>query len=584
MDPTKLDFQGAEKFEVLPAWRTSGASNPLSGRLTTIKAGHRAQRKRRDRTTLNFAIAMEENDAVPEHRTVCAKHIVTPNSPKRGMWDLASLMFVIYDMIVVPLQLFDPPDTWFSKVASWGSRLFWTADIWATFMTGILQKDGTIEMKPFKIAKRYLMTWFCLDVTIVLTDWMEVFLLNNTGRIGYERIGKASRVFRILRMIRLLRLFRMRQVIKLITERIRSEKLTIFADMMKIIILIVGLGHLIACIWYGIGASGPPEKNWVTAFELDESPLGYKYSTSLHWSLSQFAGGMDEVRPHNVNERVFAVFIFLFAFTGATVFVSSLTSAMTRLHIIGGQRSQQLATLRRYLNDNHISNRLAIRVVRNAQHALWEQTRSIPEANVELLFVVSEALRVELHFEMYSPVYSRHHFFMRYIEKCPQVMCRVCHKATSMLAPSTGDVVFNAGETPPCPKMYFVLTGKMRYVSIAGNASEVNEQEWLAEAVLWTHWMHLGTLDAQVECNLCLLDSKMFQDIVGQFDHPDFDPRQYAEEFVDELNSAEGDLSDLPSTTENSYYDPNPIVSFWPFHAQRRQTDNCPGAGYVAGE
>merc|ERR1711959_606813 len=110
----------------------------------------------------------------------------------------------------------------------------------------------------------------------------------------------------------------------------------------------------------------------------------------------------------------------MFAFVMASIFVSSITSSMTQLNIIGSHRSQQLSILRRYLHQNKISHKLAMRVQRNAQFAISEQQRTLPENQVRLFSLVSEPLRVEMHFEMYAPVFASHPFFFDYIEECPQ--------------------------------------------------------------------------------------------------------------------------------------------------------------------
>merc|ERR1711963_1051675 len=86
--------------------------------------------------------------------------------------------------------------------------------------------------------------------------------------------------------------------------------------------------------------------------------------------------------------------------------------------------------------------------------------------------------------------------------------------------------------------MYIVCSGRLRYVSIEGQVLNVEERAWIAEGTLWTSWMHRGTLTAASDCRLCMLDALLFQDIAGQFDHPDFDPRVYAVAFVKDLNQA----------------------------------------------
>merc|ERR1712032_1246131 len=69
--------------------------------------------------------------------------------------------------------------------------------------------------------------------------------------------------------------------------------------------------------------------------------------------------------------------------------------------------------LRKYLLDNAISYILTMRVQRSAQHALLEQQNYIPEGHVELLELVSEPLRIELHFELYSRILKCHPFSSR---------------------------------------------------------------------------------------------------------------------------------------------------------------------------
>merc|ERR1712107_417818 len=82
-------------------------------------------------------------------------------------------------------------------------------------------------------------------------DWVEM-IWTAGANLSYVRFGKAARTFRILRMLRLLRLARMRELMKLIIERIRSEQLVIFIDILQIIVVIMGMAHLVACVWYGI--------------------------------------------------------------------------------------------------------------------------------------------------------------------------------------------------------------------------------------------------------------------------------------------------------------------------------------------
>merc|ERR1712032_1566621 len=102
---------------------------------------------------------------------------------------------------------------------------------------------------------------------------------------------------------------------------------------------------------------------------------------------------------------------------------------MTQLNILANEKVTKMSMLRKYLQQNTITYRLTLRVQRNAQHALLEQQNYIPEAHVELLELVSEPLRIELHSELYGRILRNHPFFEEYIEACPHIMQKVCHVA-----------------------------------------------------------------------------------------------------------------------------------------------------------
>jgi hypothetical protein len=124
-------------------------------------------------------------------------------------------------------------------------------------------------------------------------------------------------------------------------------------------------------------------------------------------------------------------------------------------------------------------------------------------------------------------------------------MRKVCHLATRFEIVSTGDIIFNAGEVPTQPVMYIVVYGELIY-DCHGIETEVNVGTSISEATLWTQWMHRGVLTATSDCRLCLLDSKEFQNIAGNFHHMDFNPRTYANGFVNALNAMDiQDVSDL---------------------------------------
>lgn len=552
--PTFANSRKAQFFEVLPIWRRS-KKHHVTHVVKATDANRKSSGLQKTATAVDPAASasagLMQSEPQKDNRDRLTRilHIINPNDPRRGMWDMTSLFLVLYDMVTIPLEFFDPPVTAFVTFMKWTTRMFWSTDMPLSFLTGYVTHEGFIEMRPKMIAIRYAKSWLVLDILIVAVDWMEVVMEANSS-MGFARMGKASRTFRIVRMLRLLRLARMREVLTLITERINSEKVVIIADILKALLIILALAHLIACVWFAVGSSGDLEGSWIDNAGYLRAPIVDKYFISLHWSIAQFAGGMDEVTPNRSSERIFAIGMFIFAFIVASVFVSSITSSMTQLNIVGSQSSQQVSALRRYLYQNGISNKLAVRVQRNAQHAVTEQLRQLPETAVVLLNVVSEPLRIEIHTEMYGPVLKAHPFFAKYIDECPQVMRKVCHIATQIVNVSTGDVIFCAGEIPSEPKMYIICNGDLEY-EFQDETANLGANHWVSEAVLWVEWMHRGSLTALSDARLCVVDAKNFQRLCSEFSAGNFDPEGYAHSFVNQLNE-DSSISDLPFD-----FDPN---------------------------
>jgi len=532
-----------DNFQVLDVWSRRKKARKKLGSAQFRNSGGSTSTKNSGRNS------MTEIDSTSDRTSGSSRCVAHPYDWKRGFWDMVSLILVIHDMAYIPLQFFDPPETSNTQAMAWFTRVFWTLDMPASFFTGFVTVDGFIELRLDRIAKRYLYSWLALDVVIVSIDWLELAFYENSS-LGLARMGKATRTFRIIRMLRLLRLARMRQVMVVLTERLRSEKVVVIFDIIRLVVFMISFAHFVACFWYGVGVAHGEEgatTSWVYMNGLETKGLHERYAVSLHWSIAQFAGGMDEVTPEHYLERLFAIAAFLLGFVVAAWFVSSLTSSMTQLNIIGSDKTQQLSALRVYLNQNGITHKLALRVQRNAQHALVEQQRAMPESNVELLQLVSIPLQVEIHLQMYTPHLSNHPFFYEYIEVVPQVMRKVCHMGAQISSISAGDVVFSAGEIPSEPKMYVVISGMLAY-NRGVEEVKVTEREWIAEHVLWTEWVHLGDLISTVDCRLCVLDAVVFQRLAMNFDHTDsfLDPAEYAAQFVATLNLMKGvELSDL---------------------------------------
>lgn len=174
-------------------------------------------------------------------RHTCA----APSSPWRGVWDVMSCTLVFYDMVMIPLEFLDPDEMPFDVGMGWVARIFWTLDFPASLCTGYVRADGIVERRCHKVAKRFLKTWFLFDIIMICVEWLELIWSGSNG-MGFLKYGRSSRAFRIVRMVRLLRLIRIREILVMIAERVRSERLIIAADVLKMMVGLVAFSHVIA--------------------------------------------------------------------------------------------------------------------------------------------------------------------------------------------------------------------------------------------------------------------------------------------------------------------------------------------------
>lgn len=461
------------------------------------------------------------------------RFVVRPCSVKRLVWDTLSVIFLAHDVFAVPLLFFDFPGTTLTHAMSWILRIFWTLDIVASLITGYFRPDGEPDLRLGAAAKRYAKSWLGPDLLIVLGDWLQ-----EVASSAFSNASKATRTSRILRLFRLFRLFRVAKVPKLIeivSEKVQSESVGVACGVVGRMIAVFSLAHVLGCAWFALGSASAD--GWVCQTGLSADPRWYLYATSLHWSTTQFTGSM-EVQAHTLPERIFSVCVLLFAFVVAAVFISSITSSLTRLCILTHGQAAQFATLRRFLLTHGIHPKLISRVVSNAQFALAEKQRLVPESEVEILTLVSEPLRAELRFEMYSPTLSVHPLFRRHQNECPEAARKLCHRGVSPITFSRGDVLFSAGELPATKVMLFLRSGRLAYQHIFRGREDVVAGEWVSESVLWTDWQFYGSLQSMQESSLLAVDGAALANAEATCPTYGFTLRTYAVEYVQELNKS----------------------------------------------
>lgn len=531
-------------------------------------------------------------DKLVERADRIRRFVLHPNSMRRLIWDIFSMMLLAYDVVVIPfMSAFDPEPSLFIMGMGALTMLFWTFDMLMSMVTGY-QRGRSIEMRLRYVIGHYLRTWFIMDLVIVGMDW-SLFVVDEGSPGGGSaentaRLGRSLRTLRFIRTLRLIRALKLKRLIQVIQDLITTEFVSICWGIMKVVLCLVVANHIVACCWYAIGNSSVDERSWIEESELEGRSLSYRYATALHWSLTQFTPASMEVFPQNSSERIFAVCILLMAMITFSSFVSMLTTSMAELRKISSNESRQFWLLRRYLRDWCVPKRVALRIERYLEYAYQRQKLRVQERDIYLLRLLSEPLREELRHETLKVHVSCHPLFSTCLNTT-----RIFSRALSEMSLARGDIVFSCAEQ--AKRMSFLSSGMLDYTlgELEGTRSdeESNNDEsrkyseyiligqYVCEAVLWCPWLHLGDLQALTECSMVNVDAEAFGQAIRINKPLWIGVKRYAQRFITELNRLpREDLTDMLNTrfssaslvvesdfmeTFSQTFDVDELESFW---------------------
>jgi len=436
--------------------------------------------------------------------------ICYPNCQFKLCWDAIGAAMIFYDLFIIPLlQAFNPSQNLFLMVMDWLTLIYWTLSMGGSVLVGYVH-DGRIVLDPKMIFVRYLKTWFIIDVLVVVPDWAFTIFASTAAVEQNAKSVKLLRFLRLIRMTRLLRLLKLRKIFDSLSDFIVSEYVSIFANIAKMIIVLLAINHFIGCIWFVVGSAfEDAEDTWIKAHGFDGKDWVYQYATAFHWSITQFTPASMHVQPQNRIERFFAITVVVFGLVGFSYLVGSITGSLTQIRSLHEDASKQFWDLRRYLKQNQIGTTLSIRIQKYLEHAWQNQRTSISIGSIKLLKLLSEQLFAELQSELFVPHLSIHPLFLHLNTVSPITIHRLANAALGRKWLARDDLLFIAGESPT--HMYVVASGQLEYSRVDSQSKPHREivdksEDWISEPVLWTAaWIHIGGLAAITESDLVLV-------------------------------------------------------------------------------
>jgi len=474
------------------------------------------------------------------HGSCLSKLVTTPASPKRICWDMLSVVAISYDCLTFPLGAFGYETVPGTGALALATTIFWTLDMIASFLCGFHRSDGYIELRLPPIAKRYLSTWFVLDLIVVGVEWFIIFFTDKPNdAVGASRVGKAVRTVRItrmLRMLRLVRIFKLKMVFEHITDVILTTPLVALANILKLLLGLAVVVHVFACGWYWVGTISIEESDysWLTILFEQSAHPAYCYLVAYHWSIAQFTPAPNNFHPENWRERLYALLVLYVGLVLFSSLIGSTTALINQSKQHAYEKLRQEEMLRSYFRDNEISLGLWNRISHFFKESR-KQHRRLSQVDLPLLKILPRSLQAEMCYEVYTPIVGRHRLFGRLEEQHATVMMLVCMEALVEKAYGKGEEPFLAGQEGRL--MLFPIEGSLEYfqgrtssIGIDHGESErtVERGRWIAEPSLWVFWIHRGLLLCQTSSLVILVENTKLGGVVRNYGSAAAMLREYA--------------------------------------------------------
>eukprot|EP00403_Amphidinium_massartii_P003851 CAMPEP_0178383250 /NCGR_PEP_ID=MMETSP0689_2-20121128/6906_1 /TAXON_ID=160604 /ORGANISM="Amphidinium massartii, Strain CS-259" /LENGTH=1092 /DNA_ID=CAMNT_0020003467 /DNA_START=104 /DNA_END=3382 /DNA_ORIENTATION=+ len=456
-------------------------------------------------------------------REVRFRKAMKPHSPPVIIRDITGVILLMVELIVNPFVL-----AWEIEVRGWLLdfaflvAVFWTLEMLTNFMTGF-SKKGEIEDRQPDAALRYLRRGFLLDVPLVTVDWFNA-VMSSLGQTGNEL--RFVKVFRFLKVVRVARLFSLIEKIPIW----RVPRLAMLAQHMIFVKLIIGtlLGnHILACGWHLLGQDtrSDTNNNWgrntpmhscldppCDLWPIGDYPRMYQYLTALHWTIAQITLGASDVTPVNSAERAYNIILLLLGLVVGSTCVSLVSAEIIKYTVTKRDQAVLLETLWRFMSQNTIHTQLRMRIMGQVNERLVERLAQLGEEDVQALNLLSVSLRQELCYATRVPHLRTHPLFAMWMSIDMDAVHALCESAVEFSFLSPQDELFLCGHE--ADDAYVLLRGLLTYTQVPGKAlvndafeKECHEGTWIAEAALWSNWLHVGDCVAEASTQLLKINA-----------------------------------------------------------------------------
>eukprot|EP00930_Biecheleria_cincta_P000732 TRINITY_DN10173_c0_g2_i1.p1 TRINITY_DN10173_c0_g2~~TRINITY_DN10173_c0_g2_i1.p1 ORF type:complete len:1024 (-),score=158.17 TRINITY_DN10173_c0_g2_i1:89-3088(-) len=472
-----------------------------------------------------------------------SRWVLEPDSWQMMAFDLLMIMPFISDVVVLPFVVaWGMPLGDYLTNLSWCSATYWVIAAVLHFRIGFY-REGELVMDGPAIARRYFATWFVPDIALIVVDFVA---------LSTEQLPNFFRLLRLVKVVRIIRFIQVANKLEQMFQGTQASGMRVVTTAGKILIFFVLLNHFVGCLmfaWARVPGGSDTGKRWTDYspwhasedYDFWQAPPLYQYVTSMLYVTCMLTlSGAHSIPPNTPEGFIGIVTIICGLMLSGTV-VAILSAHVVEMAMAQQEKTTLLNTLGMYLKQRKVNPRLAGRLRRQVL-ARVEMQAALGEEDVPALSMISKKLRRELLRSTRLSQLLSHPLFSFWDEIDSQASDMMC-EGVSFAFLSPQDILFESSDEAKA--MYYLDKGKMSYTtqkswfcSIPTGRRDVDKGKWISEAALWTHWEHVGTMEAINQSQVLAIRPEVIQSALRE--HPRLTEHtvEYCNAFKDCLDMA----------------------------------------------
>lgn len=427
--PRRLSKAQINWGKVRMATKSMGALNAVKAELKTLGKEVRKEE----------ASFMQAN-----HRLKGQKFILHPKSPVRQSWEALIVLLLVYIMVAVPIRVaFDVfiERHGFTNYFDVLIDVMFLMDIVLNCFSGYYDGEtGDVIMDQRKILKKYLKSWFLLDVIASIP--LSIFI---DGRFSF---------FKLFRLLKLLRVFRLKRYMNVIEFHLGIN--VIYTRLFKVFIGVFFATHVVGCFWYATFWIDLNENSWVVRYDLEDASLSSKYLASIYWAFSTLTTvGFGDISAATDLERAFATVCMVIGVSWYAFVISTFSSILAMFDRHEAKKRQDLSLVIQFLRDSNVPKSLRNKILTHVEYSNQQPNASTEKDLPKVLLLLSSQLKTQLLMFI-----NRHLIGQITIlrNKTPQMIVQ-CMQGLKPLVVNKDDIIINMGQH--CEELYFLLKGSV---------------------------------------------------------------------------------------------------------------------------